>query len=292
LIAPLQTQTRAAWSTGRWPLWNSAMGAGMPLLADPQAQALQPPRLPGLPCGIERAAAVTAALRLLVALVFGFLFFRRLELRPSAALFGAVAYGLGGFIGLWLGWPIANAAALLPFALWAVVAVCARGARRDGAALVVALASILLGGQPESVAYALSVLAAFAVARLYRVERSRRAGALRRLAACAVLALGLAAPVLGPTFELMPRTLRAAERGAMETGAAPWSERALHRWLPVPAPNAFGNGRYGDPSGVVYWGESNTNEDASGFAGTFALLLALAGLGARGGSGHERRGWG
>src|SRR6185436_6068010 len=65
----------------------------------------------------------------------------------------------------------------------------------------------------------------------------------------------------------------------------------MQRWLPIAAPNAFGNGRYGDPSGIVYWGESNTNEDASGFAGTFALLLALAGLGARGRIAHERFAW-
>ncbi len=293
LVAPLQAQGRAAWAQGRWPLWNGAMGAGMPLLANPQAQALQPLALLALPFAIERAAAVTAALRLLVALAFGFLFFRRLGLRESAAFFGAVSYGLGGFLGLWLGWPIANAAALLPLGLWAVAGVIASGARRDAAALVVALASILLGGQPEAVLYALGVIAAFATLRLRRAPRDRRAGTLRRLGACAALALGLAAPVLGPTLELLPHTLRAADRAqpAPAAHASAWGERAVLRWLPIAAPNAFGNGRYGDASGAVYWGEANTNEDASGFAGTLALLLAVAGLGARPRFAHERFAW-
>jgi hypothetical protein len=292
LVAPLQAQVRSSWSAGRWPLWNAAMGAGMPLLADPQAQALQPLALLAMPFGVERAAAVTDALRLTVALVFGFLFFRRLGLRSSAALFGSISFGLGGFIGLWLGWPIANAAALLPCGLWAIVAVCERGARRDAAALVLASTAILLGGQPESVVYAALVLAAFAPVRVAGLERIRRGAAIRRLAACGALAVGLAAPVLGPTLELLPRTQRAAERAAGETANPVWSARSLQRWLPIAAPNAFGNGRFGDASGVVYWGESNSNEDASGFAGTLALFLALAGCLCRKRLGHDRFAWG
>jgi hypothetical protein len=293
LVAPLQVQNRAAWGAGRWPLWNGAVGAGMPLLANPQAQALQPLALLALPFPLERAAAVTAALRLLAALVFGFLFFRRLGLGEPAAFFGASSYGLGGFLGLWLGWPIANAAALLPLGLWAVAGVVSRGARRDSAVLVAGLWAILLGGQPEAVAYALALIAAWAGLRVWRAARERRAAALRRLGACAALALGLAAPALGPALELLPRTLRAADRARAEPAApeAAWSERAVWRWLPIAAPNAFGNGRYGDPSGAVYWGESNTNEDASGFAGTLALLLAIAGLGARPRLAHERFAW-
>jgi hypothetical protein len=290
LIAPLQTEVRSAWSEGRWPLWNRAMGAGLPLLADPQAQALQPLQLLALPFGVARAAGVVAALRLLVALAFGFLFFRRLGLSGPAAFLGAVSYGLGGFLGLWLGWPIANAAALLPAALWAVHWVCARGWRRDALALVAVLAALLLGGQPEAVLYGVAVTGAFGALRLRHTESGRRAGALRRLAVCVALAVALAAPALGPALDFLPHTLRAADRAAMPGVTTPtaWSERAVLRLIPLVAPNAFGNGRYGDPSGAVYWGESNTNEDASGFAGTLTLVMALAGLLAKGRVAHQR----
>ena len=283
LVAPLQRQTRDAWAAGRWPLWNHAAGAGMPLLANLQAQALAPLAVLALPFSLERGAAVAAALRLLVGLVFAFLFFRRLGLREVAALFGSVSYALGGFLGLWLGWPIANAAALLPAGLYAVVAACDGGRRRDVALWIVVVWAILNGGQPESILYALGVVALFALARLRRLPSGPRLGALRRLAAGAAVALALAAPAIGPALEWLPQTQRFEDRGAppVVEETRQWSSLALLRWLPIVAPNVFGNGRYGDPSGAVYWGESNINEDAAGFAGTLAVAAALAGLAAR-----------
>jgi hypothetical protein len=60
--------------------------------------------------------------------------------------------------------------------------------------------------------------------------------------------------------------------------AATAGRRAALRLTPIAAPNAFGNDRYGS-----YWGADNVNEDAAGFVGTAALLLALTGLCRRGG---------
>jgi len=55
--------------------------------------------------------------------------------------------------------------------------------------------------------------------------------------------------------------------------AASRREDLARRLLPVAVPNAYGNSRF-----VDYWGLSNTNEDASGFVGTAALLCALLAL--------------
>ncbi|MGH9361359.1 MAG: hypothetical protein ACRD2T_05535, partial [Thermoanaerobaculia bacterium] len=41
-IAPTLTAVRRALDGGRWPLWDPLVGAGIPLLADPQSQVLQP----------------------------------------------------------------------------------------------------------------------------------------------------------------------------------------------------------------------------------------------------------
>ncbi len=293
LIAPLQQQVRNAWAEGRWPLWNGAAGAGMPLLANPQAQVGQPLAVAALPFGVDRGAAISAALRILCALLFGWLFFRRLGLGESAAAFGGISYALGGFVGLWLGWPLGNAAALLPLGLYAICGVYERGSRGDVALCLGALVAILLGGQPESVLYALLTLLLFALVRLRHVAPGSRRSAMRRLAAAGALALALAAPLLGPAMELLPRTLRAADRSLTDdvVEAPGWRQTARLRWLQAVAPNAFGNGRYGDPSGAVYWGATNFNEDASGFAGTLALLAATASLGARRRFAHERFAW-
>jgi hypothetical protein len=121
-IVPWELEVRRAVFDGRWPLWNAHAGAGMPLLGDPQSQAFQPLVAAAWLLPVCNAAAVTSALRVFFALAFLFLFLRRQTLGEPAALCGALAYGLGGFLLLWLGWPIGNAAALLPGLLYAVAA--------------------------------------------------------------------------------------------------------------------------------------------------------------------------
>jgi len=119
-IVPWQLEVRRAVFDGRWPLWNAHAGAGMPLLGDPQSQAFQPLVAAAWLLPVCNAAALTSALRVFCALAFMFLFLRRQTLGEAAALCGALAYGLGGFLMLWLGWPIGNVAALLPGLLYAV----------------------------------------------------------------------------------------------------------------------------------------------------------------------------
>ena len=144
LIGPSQVAVREALAQRRWPLWNPAVGAGMPLLADPQAQAFQPLQLLGLALPWMRAAGAVAALRVLVALVFSFLWMRRMGLGAGPALAGAFGYGLGGFVVLWAGWPLANPAALLPLGLYAAALCHQRGERRDLLLLTVAAVCLLL----------------------------------------------------------------------------------------------------------------------------------------------------
>ncbi len=284
LVTPALAEVRRAYDAGRWPLWNPLVGAGMPLLADPQAQALQPLALLSFPSPLLRAAAVAAALRVLAALVFTFLLLRRQDLARGPALAGAFAYGLGGFLLLWVGWPLANAAAWLPAALYALVRTARNGGRRDALLLALALGGLLLAGHPEAVLYALALALAFAAG--LALERPAglppdiragitRARFLRRAALALALAAAAASPALLSTADYLPQTLRAARLG--EPGAPPAAgPGAPERWVPLVAPNAFGNSRF-----AHYWGFSNTNEDASGFAGTAALLLALLGLAGR-----------
>jgi hypothetical protein len=275
LVTPSLAADREAYGEGRWPLRNPHVGsgipAGMPLLADPQAQALQPFVLLAAPLPLARAAAVTAFLRVFVALVFSFLWMRRQGLDQGPALAGSLAYGLGGFLLLWLGWPIANPAALLPLVLYALTLVRQRGGRADVLLLAVGTLALLLGGHPETIAYVLALAAAFALSTPSAVF-------LRRSALAVLLAAAVAAPALLPAAELMPRSLRASRLrhpAPTATEAGPLEGLSL-RWLPIAAPNAYGNSRY-----VDYWGLSNTNEDASGFVGTAALLAALLTVSAR-----------
>ncbi|HEY0552897.1 MAG TPA: YfhO family protein [Thermoanaerobaculia bacterium] len=274
--APWLAQVREAYAAGAWPLWNPLSGAGEPLLANPQSQALQPLAALALPFPIAAGFGVTAALRMLAAFAFTWLLLRRQGISEAVALAGSLAFGLGGFLQLWLGWPIAGSAAFLPALLYGIVLVDQRGARRDGALLALATACLLLVGHPETGLHIALFAAVFALSRLL----NRREGRWRLASAwalAAILGAGLAAPLALPAAEALPRSQRAAlladrhERLSAEGTTASGDHDPRLTLIPVIAPNALGNDRYGD-----YWGERNTTEDASGFAGTVALLAALA----------------
>ncbi len=277
LVTPSLAAVRAAWSEGRWPLWNRQAGAGMPLLADPQAQALQPLVLLGYPFPLARAAGVVAALRVLFALIFSFLWIRRQGLSEGPALAGALAFGLGGFLLLWLGWPLANSAALLPLVLYGVARCDDPGDRRDALLLALGASVLLLGGHPETIAYALGMAVLFLLDRLRRRPRGLRWALARRAGLAMAIAGMVAAPALLPAIEYLPKTMRAARMAAAGApSGAPAGNRAVQTYLPLAAPNAFGDSRVAE-----YWGLANSNEDASGFVGTAALLAALLALRAR-----------
>lgn len=292
-ITPWLMRVREAFAAGEWPLWNHLAGAGEPLLGNPQTQALQPLVWLAFPFSAAAAAGVTAAARMLSALVFSFLLMRRLELSEPPALGTSLAYGLGAGMLLWLSWPVGNSLALLPLVLYGVVLVDQRGARRDQALLAAAVAALLSAGHPETILHVALLATAVAAARwLARPAGERRRVFLGWLAASAVGA-GLAAPALLPAAGFLPQSLRlslleTARAQVVHDGfLAGWrtpvereeSRAALgRRLLPVAAPNAFGSSRFGS-----YWGESNANEDDGAFVGTIALLGALlAAAGARG----------
>jgi len=252
LIQPSLAAVRIELGEGRWPLWNRWVGAGMPLLADPQSQALQPIALATLPLPWPRAAGVMATLRVLLALTFSFLWMRRQGLGKGPALAGALAFGLGGFVILWVGWPMANSAALLPAVFYGLVRCRQEGGRRDFFLLSLAIFALLLGGHPETILYAVGLCLIYD---------------FKRMAPALLLAGAVAAPALLPFVDYLPRTLRASRDSAPQMGSL------AEHWLPVVAPNAYGNSRY-----LEYWGLNNTNEDAAGFPGSVTLLAVLLAL--------------
>ncbi|MES1243574.1 MAG: hypothetical protein ABUT39_18350 [Acidobacteriota bacterium] len=262
LVAPAQAAVRAAIREGRLPLSNPLAGEGTPLLGDPQAQVLQPISLLALPLPWWRAAGVMATLRVLLALTFTYLWMRRQGLGEGPSLAGALAFGLGGFVLLWVGWPMANAAALLPAVLYALARCRQEGERKDFLLLTLTTAALLLGGHPETIAYALAVAVYWVGGgALSRTAGEGRGGVFLGALLISVL---LAAPALIPAAIALPQSLRATR-----PLTHPTADLAKH-WLPIAAPNAYGNSRY-----LYYWGLSNTNEDASGFVGTITLLAAL-----------------
>ncbi len=323
-IAPWQVEVRRAMAEGRWPLWNVNAGAGMPLMGDPQTQAFQPIVMAAYPFDVWAGLGITGALRVLLALVFLFLFLRRLGMGEPAAVLGSLGFGLGGFLMLWLGWPMASSAAFLPMGLYAVDRVGRRRVaggigRRDSFLLYLAALCLFLGGHPETVLYALGLMGLLLLSCAWSRRKpgdgdgdgngngSDPAQPFLRRPWVRILvqggaAMGLAgltaAPVLVPAQELLPTTQRAA---VLAAHLAPRPLGEIWDELVKPETLAFWGGRaerrvlpavapraYGDHT--FYWGDVNLIEDAGGFAGTLTLLLALAALvpGARTRLPHER----
>ena len=92
-IVPWMVQVREAFARGEWPLWNALVGAGEPLLANPQSQALQPLVWLTMPLPVPAAVNAIAALRVLLPLVFLYLFLRRQGLSEPAGLWGSEVVG-------------------------------------------------------------------------------------------------------------------------------------------------------------------------------------------------------
>ncbi len=287
-VVPLQAEVRRALDAGTWPAWNADVGAGMPLLADPTAQVFQPLVFVGLPLPLSQAIVVTAGLKVLIALVFFFLLMRRQGLSEGAALFGSLAYGLGGFLMLWLNWPLATPAALLPLVLYALAMTDDRGTPRDFGLLVAALFMLLVAGHPETILHVAIVGGLFAGSRLARRsgrERPERLRLVARWVGAGAIAFGLAAPALVPAARYVPQSLRHAlaetrkqeimAQGPLGGWRNPGERRTSaaslrKRFVSIVAPNAFGDDRF-----ESYWGEGNINEDGTGFAGGAVLLAAL-----------------
>ncbi|MEM9290409.1 MAG: hypothetical protein AAGD01_01870 [Acidobacteriota bacterium] len=306
LIEPARRGVADALSAGRWPLVLE-QGGGVALLADPQAQAFQPLTLLVAPLPAAAAPGALAALKILLALTFTFRLFRRLGATAGSACFGALAYGAGAFMVLWVGWPLSTTAAWLPALLWAVhrwfsplgpgeeleTQAFARSGEEVGVGpgmgaevisgiqkpaksgpVAIIWFALLTAGHPETIIYAIAVVMAWAwvLNSSFKVWRQQRLVRRRVLALGLLLTLvtGLAAPIWLPTLLHLPTTRRAAEAKSAEPPAA--ADR-LQRLLPAIAIQALGNDRY-----LGYWGPGNHNEDAGAFVGTATLLLAAFGL--------------
>lgn len=289
---------------GRLPLWNPHLFAGAPHLANFQTGALYPPNLLAylIARPFDYAALEMLALLHYVVASWGTYWLARSlgASRPGGVLAGAI-FASSGFLVAHLGhYSMLATAAWLPWVYAAIVASVRRAswAASLGGALALALAT--LGGHQPILLMGLTlalVVAAFEVARgmqlhspLARaarggvrgwdgsairvivaplVVRERRA-AVARLVFMAVVALLVALPVLGPSFELTGRTVRGGLSYAEASAFAVEPTALLH----LVTPTVFGS----NPSD--YWGPFS-NTEIWGYAGILTVFLAALGVAAR-----------
>jgi hypothetical protein len=172
------------------PLWNPHIMAGRPYLANAQSAILSPFTAPVYVLPVWKALAVMAVLKLFVAAFGTYLLGRALGMRFGGALLGGAVYAFGTFFVVWLGWPLTNVFALLPWLLLLSELVIRRpdALRVSGLAGLVALA--FFGGHPETTFHTVVATAVFFAFRLLWPRRAR--GRERRRLARPAVAFGLA----------------------------------------------------------------------------------------------------
>jgi len=253
-LGPWAHQVREQWRALRVPLWNELAGCGMPLLANMQSAALSPLRIAAIPLPLAYALTAEAAMKILIALTFTFLYCRRrYDVLPS--VIGAISFGFGTFILSWLHYPIGAAGAFLPAVLYAIDLLAEK---RTFARFMFAasLGPLLLSqGHPESVAHIAFFAAAYA---LFTAPH-----AWRRLAAAAIVSILLAAPILAPFLEAVPQTSRYEDlQRESHADATPFSDFPSLALLVHPR-------IYGEHPGR-FWGPAVT-EAVSGFCGILGI---------------------
>ena len=300
---------RAELGQGRLPLWNPFTFGGTPFLAGYQPAVLYPPGVIFWVLPLHLAYSWFDALHQWLAIVFTFLFLRRLGLGRPAALFGGLAYGLSAFMVVSAIWPmVLSVAAWLPALLWAIAGwadrVVGGGLGLHWlAAGTVAAAMILYGGHPEVAFYSFVTAGAFGLYRL-TAALATGPGRFRRLGLAAAGPLGmvifgtlLAAPQLGPFLELAGQNFRTGLTSYEEVIGWAYPPRHLLAYV---VPDIFGNptartyldpwrlevrpfedprDAAGNPRPYPFWGTKNYVEGAV-YVGLATLVLAAVGLAA------------
>jgi hypothetical protein len=282
VVRPWHELMRRLLHDGVLPAWNPRVLTGIPFIVNPQTGLFSPLSLPLWILPFSYALGLVAALKLWVAGLGTYLLVRELRLGFLPALLGAVAFAFCSMNVMWL-MPEAVPAVVvwLPWLIWLVERLLARGGTGTAVALAFVTAAALGGGHPGSQVH---VLLAAGLYALLRVALGRERAPPERLRA---LALALGAFVVGIALVgaiAVPELL--SSRDTVGTLA----RRAGASTLPGLGHMPFGVVRtplfpdwWGRPSAFETAGSPlhawNVNyEERTFYAGVVALLLACVGL--------------
>jgi hypothetical protein len=272
---PWQRLAAEYYHGGQLPLWNPLLGSGAPLAANLQTGAFYPLNFLHLMLPTEYAMGYTAILHVILAGLFMYAYLRAMKLSMLAALVGALAFELNGFLIARAGFLSVTAAApWLAAWLWRAEALQStvhnpRSAFRNTLWLALAVGLGVLAGHAQTAVYGLLFVSLYFVWRVISNRSSLHRAIPRSLilfGLAILLGLALAAVQLLPAAELTRESQRAG--GLDDTRIMTHSFWPL-RLLTLLSPDFFGN-----PAQNNFWGYDNYWENA-GYIGLIPLLLAL-----------------
>jgi len=261
-LVPWAHQVREAWRSGHVPLWNALAGCGYPLLANGQSAAFSPLRILALPLPLGFAMTAEAAMKILVALTFTFLYCRRrYDALPSSI--AAIAYGFGPFVVAWLHFAQSTAACFLPAVLYQIDLLAERRTYARFVTTAAVGAVVVFCGHPETAVHILLFAITYV---LWIVLVEKRRDFLPALAGSGLVAVLLALPVIVPFSENVRESTRFESQKA-SSGEMPFSDEPSLALLVQP--RLYGT-RPTNP-----WGPA-TAEAVTGFAGILGIAAIIA----------------
>ncbi len=267
-IVPWAHQVRESWRSLEAPLWNHLSAGGYPLLASGQSSALSPLRLVALPLSLGHAMTAEAALKILIALTFTFLYCRRRGFSELASTIGAVAFGFSTFIIVWLHFPLISTACFVPAVFYLIDLLAERWTYPRFVCAAAVWAVMLFGGHPETVSHTF-FLALLYVLWIVAVERRASWRFFITLGGAMAVAGLLAMPFLAPFAEAVTKSKRFQELEANPNEPyvpyADWESAKL-----LVQPHAFG----AVPT-EKSWGPAHA-ESITGFAGLLGIAAWFA----------------
>lgn len=286
---PWRVLARELIRAGTFPAWNTHVFAGIPFFANPQTMVLSPFSVPLWVLPLHYAVGLSAALMLWTAAFGTYLLVRELGLRFLPGLLAGVAYALCSFHVVWLTHgSLPAVSALLPWMLWMVERVVRRGTIGPAIGLALATAVAVVGGHPGTQVHVLGAAALYAALRAGTAAGLPWPARGRRLALAAggiVVGVLLVAVMFVPELLSSHDTLGTQARGGggelpgthMPIGAL--TSTIFPDWWGRPSALLITGPVFHSPSGAAV--EVTFNERTF-FAGVVALMLAVAGLLARG----------
>jgi hypothetical protein len=270
-IVPWAHQAREAWKSGHFPLWNAMAGCGYPLLANAQSSGFSPLRLLALPLPLGWAFTAEAAMKMLIAMTFTFLYGRRRGWSELPSVVAAVCFGFCTFVQTWLHFPLVTVGCFIPAVFLHVDQFLERVTWPRFLFGVILWSTMFFGGHPETVSHA-AFMAGLYVLWIVAVERPREwRQNLRGIGAIALagtLAVIISTPFLAPFLEAVKRSQRFQELQIYPNAIGYYSD--LLSEVILVQPHFFGHVPY-----EKAWGPA-VAESITGFAGIFGAAAWFA----------------
>lgn len=238
-IYPWKTLVVDSLKKGRLPLWNPYNFSGAPLLANFQSAALYPLGAMYLLFSQIDAWTILVMLQPLLAVLFTYIYSRKIGLGIPGSWLAALSYGFSGFMAVWLEYnTIGHVILWLPLMLLAIEHNAKKPAVLWLGIMALAHAASLLAGHPQVYAYTL----AFSI--LYSIARAATP-MWKYIWGFTAFGIGICGLQLLPGIELISHAARSPhDLNNLFTKILiqPW------QLLSLPFPNFFGN-----PATRTYW---------------------------------------